>query len=372
MSILVCTFVLLIGKIIQIMDLMVNKGIAFPQIVKLVLYILPSFLIVTIPIALLIAILIAIGRLSGDNEITVMKSSGISLYQLLQPIMALSVITFMVTAVIGFLAPISNAATKDLLFDILKQKASIGIKEKVFNNDFQGLILYVDRIPIAGDFMEGIMVFDNRLSEEPAVVISPKGYLLSDPQSLIVMLRLFNGSIHSVGSSLRSYSKLEFSSYDLTLTLPTAISDAETAPTKGSKDMTIGELYRNIEAAKVKDNAYREMIIELNKKFSIPFSCLVFGIIAVPLGMASARSGKSRGFSVGLFVVALYYTLLLAGEAFGETGKISPIISVWSPNLVIGSLGVYFLISAAHERPLPSFFPDAFFRAIFQKLKKGK
>ncbi|HRT70624.1 MAG TPA: LPS export ABC transporter permease LptF, partial [Syntrophales bacterium] len=311
MTLLVFTFVLLIGKILQIMDLMVNKGVNILAVVKIVLFILPSFLTVTIPISLLIAVLIGLGRLSSDNEITAMKASGISLYQLLLPIVTLCVVAMVATAVIGFLAPLSNSATKSLFFDILKEKASIGIKEKVFNDDFKGLVLYADRIPVEGNYMEGVMVFDNRLTKEPATIIAPQGYLSSNPESMTVTLRLLRGSIHSVDSDLKTYKKTEFSTYDVNLDLQTALAEAKKASVKGSADMTVGELYRNIRKAEVKDDKLRDMVIELNKKFAVPLSCLVFGIAAIPLGIVSRRSGKSRGFTVGLFVVAAYYTLLL-------------------------------------------------------------
>ncbi len=372
MTLLVFTFVLLIGKILQIMDLMVNKGVNILAVVKIVLFILPSFLTVTIPISLLIAVLIGLGRLSSDNEITAMKASGISLYQLLLPIVTLCVVATVATAVIGFLAPLSNSATKSLFFDILKEKASIGIKEKVFNDDFKGLVLYADRIPVEGNYMEGVMVFDNRLTKEPATIIAPQGYLSSNPESMTVTLRLLRGSIHSVDSDLKTYKKTEFSTYDVNLDLQTALAEAKKASVKGSADMTVGELYRNIRKAEVKDDKLRDMVIELNKKFAVPLSCLVFGIAAIPLGIVSRRSGKSRGFTVGLFVVAAYYTLLLAGEAFGETGKIPPTVAVWSPNIIMGTLGIYLFVMAANEKPLPFSSPSDFTKNLYERLKGKK
>jgi len=146
------------------------------------------------------------------------------------------------------LAPSSNSATKSLFFNILKEKASIGIKEKVFNDDFKGLVLYADRIPVEGDYMEGVMVFDNRLTKEPATIIAPQGYLSSNPESMTVSLRLLRGSIHAVASDLKTYKKTEFSIYDVNLDLQTAWWRRKSLG-EGSADMTVGELYRNIRKA---------------------------------------------------------------------------------------------------------------------------
>ena len=127
----ILTFVLLMGKILQIMDLMINKGISVFSIAKLIFFLLPSFMLFTIPIALLIAILIAMGRLSADNEITALKTSGISLMQIYYPVAIASLITFIFTIFISyFLVPQSNFATKRLLFNIVQQNATLALKKK--------------------------------------------------------------------------------------------------------------------------------------------------------------------------------------------------------------------------------------------------
>ena len=365
MTLFVFTFILLMGKILQLMDLMVNKGVSFIDISKLVLFLMPPFLVFTIPVAFLISILIGLGRLSGDNEITIFKASGISLYQLMAPIAFASLITFIMTAFIAFsLVPHSNSATRDLLFNIAKQKASIGIKEKIFNDDFRGLVLYADRIPVHGNFMEGVLVSDNRLGKEVNTIIARRGYLVSEPESLTVTLRLENGSTHSVDKNLRNYKKMDFSTYDINLDLRTAISK-EKKKTKASKEMTVWELADKIKSKDLKKSAIRELVIELNKKLSIPLSCIVFGILGIPLGIRESRSGKSRGFVVGLLVVLIYYMLLLCGEALGETGKLSPIIGVWAPNLIFGAAGVYIFIRATKEKPLRF---DAYYNILLKKL----
>lgn len=135
----VMTFVLLLGKILQLMDLMVNKGINVFDIAKLILFLMPYFLLFTIPISLLLAVLIGLGKLASGNEITAIKNAGISLYRLSLPIAVASLVTFLIALSLSlFFVPYSNYATKDLLFSIVRQNASAGIKEKVFNDNFRG------------------------------------------------------------------------------------------------------------------------------------------------------------------------------------------------------------------------------------------
>ncbi|MFA5281056.1 MAG: LptF/LptG family permease, partial [Smithellaceae bacterium] len=187
----VLTFVLLMGKILQIMDLMINKGIRVLDIAHLIALIMPNFLLFTIPIALLVSILIAMGRLSADNEITVLKASGVSLLQLFYPAAVASLLAFACAMVIGyFLVPQSNFATKRLLFELASQNAGIGIKEKVFNADFKGLLLYADTIPADGASMENVIISDSRVLGEQNTILAKKAFLVADPKLMIVKLRL--------------------------------------------------------------------------------------------------------------------------------------------------------------------------------------
>jgi lipopolysaccharide export LptBFGC system permease protein LptF len=92
-----------------------------------------------------------------------------------------------------------------------------------------------------------------------------------------------------------------------------------------------------------------ELAIEVHKKFSIPLSCIFFGLLALPLGIKSHRAVKSRGFAVGIIVVSVYYLLRIGGEALVETGHLSPEIGVWTPNLIFAFLGIYLLYMANKE-----------------------
>ena len=347
----ILTFVLLMGKILQIMDLVINKGVSLLSIIKIIAFLMPSFMLFTIPIALLISILIAMGRLSADNEITALKTSGISLTQIYYPVAIASLITFLFTIFISyFLVPHSNFATKRLLFNIVQQNASIGIKEKVFNADFKDFLIYAEKVPVNKNYLEGVIVSDNRMINEQNTILAKKAYLVSDPESMTVKLKLENGSIHTVSSDLKNYRKIDFESYDINLNLSSALASFDES-SKSSTEMTMSELLENMKKPGLEEAAVRELAIEVHKKFSIPLSCIFFGIIALPLGIRSHRSVKSRGFAVGLLVVSVYYLLRIGGEALVETGYLPPEIGVWTPNAIFALLGIFLFYAASREIP---------------------
>ncbi|MDQ5987949.1 MAG: hypothetical protein CSYNP_03697 [Syntrophus sp. SKADARSKE-3] len=351
MILFILTFVLLMGKILQLMDLMVNKGVRFTEIAQLILYLMPSFLLFTIPISLLVGIMMALGRMSSDNEITVLKASGVSLFQLAQPVLFTAVVAFGATILTSYIfVPHGNYATKMLLFDIARQKASVGIKEKVFNDDFKGILLYADKIPVSGDYMEGVMISDQRMGEESNTILARKAYLISDLKSMAVTLRLENGSTHTVDKDLKNYRKMDFTSYDVKLDIGSPMSDGK-SDTKSSTEMTATEIMEQMKNRTIKDTDLRELAIELYKKLSIPSSCLVFAILAIPLGIRKHRSAKSLGFTMGLITVVAYYLLRLSGEALVETGRIPVLVGTWLPVAAFGISGIYLFIMAALEIP---------------------
>jgi lipopolysaccharide export system permease protein len=360
MILFVLTFVLLMGKILQVMDLMINKGIGFTDIARLMLFLVPSFLMFTIPISLLIAILIGLGRLSGDNEWTILKMSGISLYRLALPVAFAALAAFLMTlATTIFLVPYGNLASKALLFEMARQKASIGIREKVFIDDFQGIVLYAEKIPVHGDFLEKVLISDSRVSSEPSTIVARRAYLVSNPDTMVITLRLEDGSTHTVDASLNRYRKMDFRFYDVRLDLASPIAGDKNKKIKSSTEMSLAELTSILRNRGIGEAALRELAIELNKKLTIPVSCLVFALIGMPLGIRAHRSVRSRGFTIGLFLVLVYYLFRLSGEALVETGRLSPGIGTWTPNLIFAAAGILLFSLSAKEMSLRQLFRPA-------------
>jgi lipopolysaccharide export system permease protein len=336
----VMTFVLLMGKILQIMDLFINKGVSIFSIAKIIFFLLPYFMLFTIPIALLIAILIAMGRLSSDNEISALKTSGISLLQMYYPVAIASLITFIFTIIMSyFIVPQSNLANKRLLFNVVQKNANIALKEKIFNDDFKDFLIYANKIHANENYMEGVIVSDKHTIGEHNTIFAKKAFLISDPESMKVKLKMENGSIHSVSSNLKNYRKIDFINYEINLDLSTALASFDKSA-KSSKDMTMTELLENVNKPGMKEKDIRELYIEVHKKFSTPLACIFFGLLALPLGIRSHRSVKSKGFAIGLIIVCFYYLLRIGGEAFAETGYIPVVIGVWMPNVLFALAGI--------------------------------
>ena len=346
----VMTFVLLMGKMLQIMDLIVNKGIGVLSVIHMIMLVMPSLMIFTIPISLLISILIAMGRLSADNEITALKSSGVSLFQMFFPVALASLLAFIITIGMGYyLAPTSNYAIKRLLFEQVTQNATIALKEKSFNIHFLGLLVYADKIPSDGEYMEGVFVSDSRVKGEENIIIAKKAFVVADPKLMRVKLRLENGSIHTVSPDLKNYRKVDFKIYDINLDLWATLLAKFTDRYKEIEEMTMPELLVKMKKPGISASIAREMVMEIHTRFATPFVCILFGLLALPLGIKGHRAVKSKGFAVGLIIVAAYYLIRISAAALVENGHLSPAIGAWMPNIIFSLLGIYIFYMSSKE-----------------------
>ena len=285
-------------------------------------------------------------RLSADNEIIAMKSSGISLYQIVFPIGIFSSIVFLLTAILTIYAyPWGFKSLRNFAFEIAKTRSEVGIQERTFNDEFEGMVIYVDKKAVKGGGMQGVFISDKRDPSLSTTILAKEGYITSDPESMVVNLRLFDGTFHRVGKDLQSYQLGSFNTYDINLDLQTALTDVKRKKKK-HREMTLTELKEAINNSPEENPKLNEIKIEYYKKFTIPFACFVMGILGIPLGIRRIRGGKSYGFVISLIFLLIYYILLITAESFGSSGAIPPLISMWVPNILTGALGIYLFIHA--------------------------
>lgn len=362
------TSILLIVRILKLVELVVNRGVPFLQMVRIFSYILPAFLEVTLPMALLLAILVAFGRLSSDSEIIALRASGFSLYRLLAPVagfaLAAAILTFFLSV---YARPWGNGLLRTGLYDIVRARASAGIKPKVFNDDFAGLVLYVDEIEPPGNRLFGIVVSDQRGEERTEPSASPRrgaagfdssaavntvyahsGILYSHPDEDVLTLRLLDGGIFSVPRKGRGFENTTFQQMDINLDLRFALAELQ-AREKDVSELRIAELRRAIAFKRAHGEPALAERVELHRKLAIPFACLVFAAIGVPLGIQPTRSVHSRSFSLSLVFIFLYYLLLTLGQNLGERGLLHPFMAVWIANVVLAIIAVYLLRRAARD-----------------------
>jgi len=231
---------------------------------------------------------------------------------------------------------------------VVKARASAGIKPKVFNDEFAGLVIYVDRIEPPGNTLYGVLISDTRDTLVHNTVYARSGVVLTREESHALTLRLLDGGIYSGSATRSGYQDTRFSTYDITLDLNLALAELH-ARSKDASEMTLAELRETIARRAVEQQLSLVEQVELQRKLSIPFACLVFAALGVPLGIHPSRAVHSRGFSISLVLIFTYYLLLTLGQNLGERGALSPAVAVWLPNASLLLVAAALLSRAARD-----------------------
>jgi lipopolysaccharide export system permease protein len=359
------TFIFLMAELIQITNWIVNYSITLSIVLRMILYQIPFLLIFVIPISVMITILVTFLRLSNENEILAMKSGGISIYALLAPVFAFCFIGFFLTMVMSVYGQSKGrAALRALTQQVVSSNITIGLTERSFNDSFADVVIYVNQIDPQNKALKDVFIEDRRQPDQESTVIAPRGQIFNDSRSAVSHFILFNGTIFQVDLKDKVARSVRFERYDISLETKSAPGKKEENSNR-PKEMSTGSLYRFVKASRPQDELYFKMLLELHRRFALPFGCFALGLLAVPLGVQSKTTKRSFGIFLGLVFYLFYYLLMSMGKIYGETGAYPPVIGMWLPNFVIGGLGLYFLIRTASERTLKV---DVIYRRLQQML----
>lgn len=363
LSMAALTLVLFLQKMFRLAELVISKGASVASTIKIFAYIMPSFLVITVPMSFLVGTLTAFTRLSSDSEVTAMKTSRISLYSMTRPVMLFALLSFLFTSAMSlFVAPEANHALKIHLFNLVKSKALVGIEPGVFSSTFDGMVIYVDKMESL-DQMEGIFISDERSAKDPYAIVARRGVLTADPESLQVTLAMQHGSVHTSPRDDQSYSVMSFESGKLFLDISHALIHQGSSEKEVEETNSL-ELLRTIKRATDRDPSVVAMEDEIHKRLSIPFASLVFGLIGAPLGIRKSRSGKSAGIAIALLVFLMYYIVFAMGTNLSKTGQLAPAFAYWLPNLVMALLSLVFLVTKGRDIDfgISSIFAEPYYR----------
>lgn len=347
----VLVFIFLMTRILEITDMVVNYHVNLWVIARLFLYTMPFFLQFVIPMSVMMAVLLTFLQLSSNNEITALKASGVSVYQLLPPVLIFALTGALMTAAVAIVGlPKGRLAIRDLLYAVATDHTEVGLKERTFSDAFTGVMIYVNRIDTRTQTLHDVFIEDHRDPRVTATVVAATGRLIRpEGKKGIFHLRLDRGTINQVDLESRTAHTIQFDNYEVRLNMSQVLASAVSGE-KDEEEMTLGELAERVRASPERDSRYYMALMEIHKKFSLPFSCIALAVLAVPLGIQSRLAKRSFGVGLGLFFFLCYYILLSIGWVFGETGAYPPGIGMWVPNVLMGGIGGVLLFMTAQER----------------------
>jgi len=348
-SLLAFTTIVFLGRLMRVTQMIVVKGVGLIEVLKSCVYIFPYLLVFTLPMAATVGILIALMRLTLDQEIIALKTSGLSYVQLLPPIFTFSLAAAVLTLFFtGYGSPWGQKATRDLMMEVVKRRADLGIKEQVFSTDFQGLMLFVNKVPPAAGKLEGVFIYDNRDKDNPSTIYAQSGRLSFDESREALMLRLADGRVLRWGPVLNKWQAVAFKAYEL----PLQLFSFGLKNKRSEDEMYLGELWQTLNRTDRGSEDYIRLTVELHRRFSLPVGALLLCLIAMPLGMSTRHHARSWGLVLGLAVFLIYYVVFTASWRLAISARLNPSLAPWVSNFLFTGVALYLWRRTVRELPL--------------------
>ena len=342
-NILVFSSIMLMARVMELANLVISKGVGLVVVGEILLLAMPKVLSMTLPIATLLAVLTAFLRLSADSELTVLRASGVSLYQMSPPVLAFGLLVSLLTALFSLsLAPEANWRFKAQLLDLAKARADLALQEQTFVRSFPGLVLYISQLAPGTDRMDKVFIHDGRAEDESSVIVAQRGRLGMDREAGILLFHLEDGVIDRTYTDRQSTDSIFFDTYELKVS-PGAELDQENDGgfSRGRSELPTGRLKEV--AAAGRESIRITYNLEWNRRWALPFTSFIMALIGLPLGASFRVRGRNFALLMGIGVFIVYYTLFSLGWSLAETGYISPIIGVWSSNVILAVFGLFML-----------------------------
>jgi len=432
-------FVLSMDFIVDYLNLFITKGVPGLAVLEAFGLSLAWMTLLAVPMAVMVGVLTAFGRLSGENEVTAAKSSGVGVMSLISPVLVASILIALGVFQFGNeLLPAANHRLKALLVDIHRIRPLATVEPGILTELPGGYRIIVGSLDSASSEIFDVRIHRFERDEPLQTIVAQRGTISSSEDQSAIRIRLFDGEIHELDpDDPTRYNRLLFERHTINIGQGTTELVRTGRAKRGDREMTVAQLRSEIEqhrleareaegriselraslgagrplepsgedtsraaggasthggetpvpaadasasgGAATQDDGSgalrqierkieseertasaarrkaRKMEVEYHKKFSIPFSCIVFVLLGAPLGVRSRRGGVGIGAGIGILFFLAYYLFLIGGEQLGDRGIVDPLWAMWAPNVVFGGAGLFLTLSTSFEwrvRPL--------------------
>jgi LPS export ABC transporter permease LptF/LPS export ABC transporter permease LptG len=353
LALLPLTFVLMMPPMLQNAAALIEKGVPWTVVLRVLMTLTPQALSVTIPMALLYGVLFGLGRLSADREFVALQACGVSIFRVLPSIALIAVLAAAATAYETISAlPDANQSFREITFDIVASGAESDIKPRVFFTSFPNRVLYVRDIQLATGWRD-VFLADATQPDRTMVYVARQGRLVIDRTKKTVELVLENGTLHTTFPNQPE--KYDGGSFDrLVLDMDADTVFRRTQIVKGDNEKTIAELRRTAAANAQNGVPNYSQLYTIQQKFALPAACLVLALIGVALGASNSKEGKVASFALGTGVVFVYYVLLYSSRGIALAGRLPPGLAPWLANVVLGAAGIALVLwrAGAADQPI--------------------
>ncbi len=365
-SLVVITLALVVVNLIKLADLVVNHGASLGQVAGLIGCLLPSVMEQTLPVAVLLGVLLGIGRMSGDQELIAARACGVSLYRLALPVVLFAAVLLPLALALTLRwSPQANARMRGMIMQLTRSSATWMFSERVFDHHFPGITLYYERLQQPGSRLINVMVSDQRDDAAPAIIVAKSAVMQSGPNDANLTLKMYDGWIFGTTRDDPNRHLARFDTYDVAIGLDSLFAGPQKVTEMSSSELratsTLSPNHRNVWAE-----------TELARRWMTAVSILPFALLGMLLGLTRVRGGRYERliFAIALFFV--YYVMFRSGEALAQAGSVAAMLAVGFPNLLFGVAALVLLRLNALDLVNPGEVVTAWIRdrvaATFQQL----
>ena len=322
------TLVVLLQRFTRLADLVIARGVPVEMVGRLLLSLLPSFFEITLPASLLLAVMLALGRLSADSETTALSGAGIGMRSVAVPVLIACAIVFSASLLVAWKGLAwGNRESQRILARILAERAGSGASEHVFREIAPDVVIYPDQVSADGRRMEGVFLSFRPPGGNPLFVFAREGRFLEAKEEESAGIELLDGTIHGDQSAGKSYRAASFGRMVFHVPLETAEVTIASQP----KGMTLPQLAEKVEET-VETGPDAKYRFYFHRRLSIAFSCITFGLLAIPLGMSQRARGKSSSFGKTLALILVYYAFIAGAGMLEKNAPRAMVAVFWIPN----------------------------------------
>jgi lipopolysaccharide export system permease protein len=466
-SVSVLMFILMMQFLVQHIDTIFGRGLSAYIVIKLIVLNLAWMLALAVPMATLVAVLMVYGSMSANNEITILKSSGISIYRLILPSFLVGI--FLTIAMISFnddILPDANHQAALTIRAIRKTKPTLYLEANIFYalgnytllvnkiekpaveewHNLSNLLGAEYRITEHLDRLKNITIFDRSDPKKNITITADEGYMIYSPVRKSLVFTLFNGEFHEIEEAkFKEYQKSYFKKHMVNIPAPNFEMEEQNSNYRSDREMSIAMMKKEVAKAEKRrissiqnisknlhknfakideliaqsdslvtqlsvseilnkrlrkskwdravSNASHEAMrhyqrmrtlqsnidnhkrttnkywVEIHKKISLPFACLVFILIGAPLGIMAKKGNMGTAIALSLGFFILYWAFLMGGENLADRKFMTPFAAMWTPNIIVGIGGIFLIWRAVKET---KFINWDFVISFFKNLKGHK
>lgn len=323
-------------------DVLLGSAVRLEDIGRLLLYLAPHFLVMALPIAFLLAILLGLGRLSEDRELTALQALGVSPMRLLAaPVAVGAGLGALMVLLTSTVEPWGLSGVRDLVNEVIKKNVAGDVKPGVFYEDLSDLTLYAERVNREEGTWTHVMLHDDRDANNPMLVLARGGQVSTAGQGEALRLELARGEVHRASGDTTNYSVIRFERGEIAVGL-TGMSRRNKFRSP-KEELTPAELLQAADEARRRGEEPRGFLMALHSRMGNALAPLAFAVLATPLAIGRRQAGRAWGYLLTISGYVLYYVLSRAFEQMGQQGKMPVLLAGQLPNVLFLAVGAFLM-----------------------------